>query len=55
MGSGSDQVELEESEQRIFTWRGQARIGAGLEAGATTGEPTSHAIDGADLDFEEDR
>ncbi len=31
-------VELEVSEQTIYTWRRQARIDAGLEAGVTTSE-----------------
>ena len=31
-------VELQVSEQTIYTWRRQARIDAGLEAGATTME-----------------
>ena len=31
-------AELEVSEQTIYTWRRQARIDAGLEAGVTTGE-----------------
>ena len=31
-------VELEVSEQTIYTWRRQARIDAGLEAGVTTFE-----------------
>ncbi len=31
-------VELEISEQTIYTWRRQARIDAGLEAGVTTSE-----------------
>jgi transposase-like protein len=31
-------VELEVSEQTIYTWRRQARIDAGLEAGVTTVE-----------------
>ncbi len=33
-------VELEISEQTIYTWRRQARIDAGLEAGVTTSELT---------------
>ncbi len=31
-------IELEVSEQTIYTWRSQARIDAGLEAGVTTSE-----------------
>ncbi len=31
-------VEFEVSEQTIYTWRRQARIDAGLEAGVTTSE-----------------
>jgi len=31
-------AELEVSEQTIYTWRRQARIDAGLEAGVTTAE-----------------
>jgi len=31
-------VELEVSEQTIYTWRRQARIDSGLEAGVTTAE-----------------
>jgi len=31
-------AELEVSEQTIYTWRRQARIDAGLEAGVTTSE-----------------
>lgn len=31
-------AELQLSEQAIYTWRRQARIDAGLEAGVTTGE-----------------
>ncbi len=31
-------VELEVSEQTIYSWRRQARIDAGLEAGVTTAE-----------------
>jgi len=31
-------VELQVSEQTVYTWRRQARIDAGLEAGVTTSE-----------------
>ncbi len=31
-------AEFEVSEQTIYTWRGQARIDAGLETGVTTSE-----------------
>ena len=31
-------AELEVSEQTIYTWRHQARVDAGLEAGVTTGD-----------------
>ncbi len=35
---GEVAVELEVSEQTIYSWRRQARIDAGLEAGVTTSE-----------------
>jgi transposase-like protein len=37
-------VELEVSEQTIYTWRRQARIDAGLEAGVTTFELSELAV-----------
>ena len=36
-------AELEVSEQTIYTWRRQARIDAGLEAGVTTSEQAALA------------
>ena len=37
-------AELEVSEQTIYTWRRQARIDAGLEAGATSSDQAELAV-----------
>ncbi len=37
-------MELQVSERTIYTWRRQARIDAGLEAGITTTDQTELAI-----------